>query len=115
MSSAPTAPIAPPLTDETPADVIPYASPPSARVRITFRGAVTTLVVGGAFLLLSVALLYIAWSIFGNYAQVNAYRGDALLGLGIFVCVLAGFSFITGTIIVFIGIAGVRGRERELA
>jgi hypothetical protein len=112
MSSAPTA--APPLTDSPP-DVIPYASPPTARSRITYRGAVTTLIVGGAFLLLSVALLYIAWSIFGNYAQVSSYRSEALFGLGIFVCVLAGFSFITGTIIVFIGIAGVRNRERELA
>ena len=113
MSTAPTT-SAPVLTDAPP-EVIPYASPPTARARITFRGAVTTLVVGAVFLLLSVALLYIAWSIFGNYAQVNAYRGDALLGLGIFTCVLAGFSFITGTVIVFIGIAGVRSRERELA
>ena len=116
MSSAPIA-SAPALPD-APADVIPYASPPTARSRITYRGAVTTLVVGGAFLLLAVALLYIAWSIFGNYAQVSTaspYSSGALEGLGIFVSVLAGFSFITGTVIVFIGIAGVRSRERELA
>jgi hypothetical protein len=108
MSSAPT--LSPAPTDSPP-DIIPYASPPTARSRITFRGAVTTLVVGAVFLLLSVALLYIAWSIFGNYAQVNAYRGDALLGLGVFVCCLAGLSFLVGLITVFVGLRGVRQRE----
>jgi hypothetical protein len=106
---------APPLTAErpigAPADVIPYASPQIAKPRITFRGAVTTLIVGGGFLVLSVSLIALAWSIFRNYAEVSSSRADALEGLGIFTGVLAALSFITGIIIVFIGLSGVRQRE----
>lgn len=112
MSSAPTlTPTVQPIDATEPGEVIPYASPPMARPRITYRGAVTTLVVGGAFLLLSVSLIAIAWSIFRNYAEMSSYRAGSLEGLGIFAAALAGFSFAVGIIIVFIGLAGVRQRE----
>jgi hypothetical protein len=111
MSTAPTLTAVPPIAVPEPGEVIPYASPPIAKARITYRGAVTTLIVGGAFLLLSVSLIALAWSIFRNYAELNAYRAGSLEGLGIFTGVLAAFSFIVGIIIVFIGLSGVRQRE----
>src|SRR5437870_1982524 len=111
MSSAPTLSPAQPVGASEPGDVIPYASPPMARPRITYRGAVTTLAVGGGFLVLSVSLIALAWAIFRNYAEVNSYRTGSLEGLGIFTGVLAAFSFLVGIIIVFIGLAGVRQRE----
>jgi hypothetical protein len=93
-----------------PTQVISYASPNMAKPRITFRGAVTTLIVGGAFLLLSVALVSIAWSIFREDSTLQFRRGN-LEALGIFVTVLAGISFVTGTVISFMGLRGVRQRE----
>jgi hypothetical protein len=82
-----------------------------ARPRITFRGAVTTLIVGGAFLLLSLGLVSIAWSIFREDSTLQYRRGDALEALGIFVTVLAGISFVIGIVISFMGLRGVRQRE----
>ena len=111
MSSAPTLTAAQPIHPREAGEVIPYASPPMARPRITYRGAVTTLVVGGAFLVFSVSLIALAWSIFRNYAEVSSSRADMLEGLGIFTGVLAGFSFIAGIVIVLIGLSGVRQRE----
>ncbi len=96
-----------------PAQVISYASPAMAKPRITFRGAVTTLIVGGAFLLLSIALVSIAWSIFREDSTVPYRRGDALEALGIFVTVLAGISFVIGIVISFMGLRGVRQRELD--
>jgi hypothetical protein len=92
-------------------EVIPYASPNMAKPRITFRGAVATLIVGGGFLILSITLLTIAWSIFKNYAETGNYRAGSLESLGVFVCILAGISFLCGMIIVFVGLRGVRQRE----
>jgi hypothetical protein len=94
-----------------PAQVIAYASPDMVKPRITFRGAVTTLIVGGAFLLLSIALVSIAWSVFREESTLQFRRGDALEALGIFVTVLAGISFLVGIIISFMGLRGVRQRE----
>jgi hypothetical protein len=94
-----------------PAQVIEYASPAMVKPRITFRGAVTTLIVGGAFLLLSTAMVSIAWSIFREESTLQFRRGDALEALGIFVTVLAGISFLVGIIISFMGLRGVRQRE----
>ena len=117
MSSAPTYSAVQPIDDpERTASaerggVIPYASPPIAKARITYRGAVTTLIVGGSFLVLSVCLIALAWSIFRNYAEVNSYRAGSLEALGIFTGVLAALSFVVGIIIVFIGLSGVRQRE----
>jgi hypothetical protein len=111
MSSAPTLSAAQSIDAPEPAEVIPYASPQMAKPRITFRGAVTTLIVGGGFLVLSVSLIALAWAIFRNYAEMSSYRAGSLEGLGIFTAVLAGFSFLVGIIIVFIGLSGVRQRE----
>ena len=117
MSSAPTYSSVQPIDDPEraasaePGGVIPYASPPIAKARITYRGAVTTLIVGGSFLVLSVGLISLAWSIFRNYAEMSSYRAGSLEGLGIFTGVLAGFSFIAGIVIVLIGLSGVRQRE----
>ena len=111
MSTAPTLTAVQPIDTPEPAGVIPYASPPMARPRITYRGAVTTLIVGGAFLLLSVSLIALSWSIFRNYAEMTSYRSGSLEGLGIFTASLAGFSFLVGIIIVFMGLRGVRQRE----
>ncbi|MDB5318568.1 MAG: hypothetical protein JWN40_199 [Phycisphaerales bacterium] len=94
-----------------PAQVIAYASPGMTKPRITFRGAVTTLIVGGAFLLLAIGLVLIAWSIFREFSELQYRRGDSLEILGTFVSVLAGISFFIGTIIAFIGLRGVRQRE----
>ena len=92
--------------------VIEYASTPTVKPRITFRGAVTTLIVGGAFLLLAIGLISIAWSIFRNLAELNYNRRtDAMEALGVFVCVLAGISFIFGLIVCILGLRGVRQRE----
>jgi hypothetical protein len=94
-----------------PAQVISYASPAMAKPRITYRGAVTTLVVGGAFLLLSIALISIAWSMFRESSTVQYRRGDSLEILGVFVSVLSAVSFLIGIIISFMGLRGVRERE----
>jgi hypothetical protein len=94
-----------------PPEVIAYASPGTAKPRITYRGAVTTLVVGAAFLLLAVGLLSIAWSIFREYSEVLPRRGDSLEVLGTVVTVLAGISFFIGIVISFLGLRGVRQRE----
>lgn len=111
MSSASHVPVAQPLT-EAPAEVIPYASPGIQKPRITYRGAVTTLAVGGGLLVLSVALLTLAWSIFRDYAERGGgFAASALEALGVFVCVLAGLSFLVGLITVFVGLRGVRQRE----
>ncbi len=91
--------------------MIEYASPGLTKPRITFRGAVTTLIVGGGFLLLAIALLLIAWAIFRNYAEAPSYRANSLELLGFFVCVLAGVSFLCGIFIAFLGLRGVRQRE----
>src|SRR5258706_3785717 len=96
-----------------PAQVISYASPAMAKPRITFRGAVTTLIVGGAFLLLSIALVSIAWSIFREDSTVPYRRGDALEALGILVTGLAGASLVIGIVISFMGLRGVRQRELD--
>jgi len=93
---------------------IPYASPPMARPRVTFRGAVTTLIVGGAFLLLSLALVGFAWAIFHSLGDSTSYRvANSLEPLGIFVCVLSGISFLCGIVIVILGLKGVRQRELD--
>jgi hypothetical protein len=115
MSSAPTLAPVHPIDAPAPGDVIPYASPPIAKARITYRGAVTTLIVGGAFLVLSVGLIALAWSIFRNYAEMSttSYRAGSLEGLGIFTGVLAAFSFTVGVVIVFMGLRGVRQRELD--
>jgi hypothetical protein len=95
-------------------ETIPYASPEMARPRITFRGAVTTLIVGGGFLLLSLILVAIAWAIFRALGDAASYRAtNALEALGIFVCVLSGLSFLCGLIIVMMGLKGVRQRELD--
>jgi hypothetical protein len=101
------------MSDPTvePAQVIAYASPAMAKPRITFRGAVTTLIVGGVFLILSLGLVSIAWSIFRDESTVQFRRTEALESLGIFVTVLAGISFLTGIVISFMGLRGVRQRE----
>lgn len=106
-----TAPPAPP-TPPAP-DVIPYASPPALRSRVTFRGAVATLIVGGGLLLLTVVLVLIAWSVFRNYTEVRGRGGgsDVLEVLGVFVCVLAGLSFVAGIVVTLMGLSGVRQRE----
>jgi hypothetical protein len=93
---------------------IPYASPNMATPRITFRGAITTLIVGGAFLLLALALVAIAWSIFRSLGDSPSYRvANTLEPLGIFVCVLSGLSFLCGIVIVILGLKGVRQRELD--
>ena len=94
-----------------PTQVISYASPNMAKPRITYRGAVTTLVVGAAFLLLSIALISIAWSMFREDSTLQFRRGDSLEILGVFVSVLAAVSFLIGIIISFMGLRGVRERE----
>jgi len=94
-----------------PAQVIEYASAAMVKPRITFRGAVTTLIVGGSFLLLSMAMVSIAWSIFREESTLQFRRGDALEALCVFVTVLAGISFVVGIIISFMGLRGVRQRE----
>jgi hypothetical protein len=95
-----------------PPQVIEYASAPAIKPRITFRGAVTTLIVGGAFLLLAIALISIAWAIFRNLAELNFNRrADSMEALGAFVCVLAGISFLFGLIVCIMGLRGVRQRE----
>ena len=96
-------------------ETIPYASPQMARPRITFRGAVTTLIVGGGFLLLSLILVAIAWAIFRALGEAqSSYRAtNALEALGVFVCVLSGLSFLCGIVIVMLGLKGVRQRELD--
>jgi hypothetical protein len=97
---------------EAPPQVIEYASSRPIKPRITFRGAVTTLIVGGAFLLLAIAMIYIAWSIFHNVAELNfGRRADSMEALGVLVCVLAGVSFLFGLIVCIMGLRGVRQRE----
>ena len=95
-------------------ETIPYASPQMARPRITFRGAVTTLIVGGGFLVLALILVAIAWAIFRALGDAQSYRAtNALESLGIFVCVLSGLSFLCGIVIVMLGLKGVRQRELD--
>ena len=101
-----------PSQSPTPTDVLPYASPNMPGPRITYRGAVTTLAVGGGLLVLAVALLTLAWSIFSDYAERGRSSStDFLAGLGVFVCILAGLSFLIGLTTVFVGLKGVRQRE----
>ena len=113
MSHAPTMNPAPTTAVPTvPADVLAYASPGTTGPRITYRGAVTTLAVGGGLLALAIALLTIAWSIFRDYAERGATSSSSPLEiLGIFVCLLAGLTFIIGLITVFVGLRNVRQRE----
>jgi hypothetical protein len=94
-----------------PTQVISYASPNMAKPRITYRGAVTTLIVGGSFFLLSIALVSIAWAMFREISGMQYRRDDSLEVLGVFVSVLAGISFLIGIIISFMGLRGVRERE----
>lgn len=91
--------------------VISYASAPTARTRITFRGAVATLCTGAFFLLLSLGLICIAWNIFDGVARTERFRGGSMESLGVFVTVLAGVSFLIGIIITIMGLRGVRQRE----
>ena len=97
-------------------EVISYASSPTAKTRISFRGAVATLMTGIVLLTLSVALIALAWSIMKDHAQLSAATGfgrrsDNLEGLGILVCVLAALSFLAGMIVLIMGLRGVRQRE----
>jgi hypothetical protein len=111
MSRAPTLPHAA-APDPARTDVLPYASPNMPAPRITYRGAVTTLAVGGGLLVLAVALLTVAWAIFRDYAERGGgYAASALEALGVFVCILAGLSFLIGLITLFLGLKGVRQRE----
>ncbi|HSI35932.1 MAG: hypothetical protein ACAI43_22490 [Phycisphaerae bacterium] len=92
------------------AQVISYASPSMVKPRITFRGAVATLVVGGGFLVLTIVFVMVAAALFRQYEERRNFR-SALEPLGVFVAVLAGVSFILGVIVVFMGLKGVRQRE----
>jgi len=94
---------------ETPG-VLSYASPNMAKPRISFRGAVTQLIVGGALFLLTIIFVAMAWSIFRHEAELT-FRRSSLDPLGCFVCVLAGLSFLMGMIILLMGLRGVRQRE----
>ena len=110
MSHAPTATPAGHL--QSPTEVLPYASPQTTKPRLTYRGAVTTLVVAGVLLALAVALLTLAWSIFRDLAERGrGSTSDLLAGLGVFVAILAGLSFLVGLTTLFIGLRDARHRE----
>lgn len=98
---------------ETPPPVIPYASSQLGKPRVTFRGGLVTLIAGGALLLISMAFIFVAWSILeATVKPVHTYvNTSSLEAMGVFVCVLAGITFIAGIIVFFIGLRGVRERE----
>ncbi len=93
--------------------VISYASPGSViKPKVTFRGAMITLIVGGGMFVLSLILIVMAWAIFRSQDNPGSYRATSNLeALGFFVCFLAGITFLAGLITAFIGLRGVRQRE----